>query len=123
MRRAVPAVLLLSCLTLTACGDDGSGKALEAPSASATAVGDYSAEVRENFLTSCLENATKTSNGAATEEQLTQTCECILGKVEQEYSEADFAQFEQRLLDGKASDEENGRLVRWSTDCAREATG
>lgn len=82
----------------------------------------YSQEVRGNFLASCLENATRTAEGAATQEQLTQTCECILGKVEQEYSEAEFTSFEQRLLGGRASDQESGRLVTWSTDCAREST-
>lgn len=61
-------------------------------------------------------------NGAA-QEQLTQTCACILGKVEQEYSEAAFAAFEQRLLGGSASEQESDRLVSWSTECARGAAG
>lgn len=117
MRR--PAVLLLSVLALAACGDSGSGDAL--PDASASAGAPYSTEVRENFLTSCLDNATKEAGGSASREQLTQTCECILGKVEQEYSEAEFAEFEQRLLGGDASEQENAQLVGWSQECAQDA--
>ena len=118
-----PALLLLAVLGLGGCGSEDAPEAAgERPGPSPRPSG-YSQEVRENFLKSCLENATNTAKGAATEEQLTQTCGCILGRVQEEYSQAEFADFEQRLLGGKASDEESGRLVRWSTDCAREATG
>ena len=82
----------------------------------------YSESVRKSFLASCLDNATRTSKGAVTPEQLRQTCRCILGKVEAEYSQEEFTEFEGRLLGGRASDEESGRLVGWSTDCAKEAT-
>jgi hypothetical protein len=117
-----PALLLLAALTLGGCGGgDTPEPEAAAPTTPAAAVA-YSADVRQNFLTSCLENATNTAKGAATEEQLTRTCECILGKVEAEYSETEFAEFEKRLLAGEAEDEESGRLVRWSTDCAKEAT-
>ena len=111
MRRLLPPLLLLA-LTLTGCGDD-------APAESADR---FSSEVRENFLDSCLDNAKKTSQGAATEEQLTQTCECILGKVEQEYSEAEFRSFEERLLGQTATDEETAQLAGWSTECAEQAS-
>ena len=116
MRRAA---VLLSVLMLAACGDGKPDTA--SPRASSVPGGAYSAEVRENFLTSCLENATKEAGGSASREQLTQTCECILGKVEQEYSEAEFAKFEHRLLDGDASEQENAQLVGWSQECAQEA--
>lgn len=117
MRRA--AVLLVCVLSLAACGDSGSDDAL--PEASASAGSAYSDEVRENFLTSCIENATKEAGESASREQLTQTCECILGKVEQEFSETEFAEFEQRLLSGEASDQENAQLVGWSQECASDA--
>jgi hypothetical protein len=120
MRRALPALLVLAAFGPTGCGGGSAETAAPAPSQEPSG---YSQEVRGNFLDSCLENATRTAKGAATEEQLTQTCECILGKVEQEYSEAEFAEFEQRLLGGKASDEESGRLVNWSTQCAQETAG
>jgi hypothetical protein len=119
MRRALAALLLLAALGLTGCGDDSGADAAPVRS---QASGGYSDEVRSNFLASCVENATRTAEGAASEEQLTQTCECILGKVEREYSEQEFGEFEQRLLGGNASDEESGRLVNWSTECAQEAS-
>ena len=126
MRRRASSLLLLATLALAGCGGGGDSEpaAQQQPTPTATAGGGagYSADVRANFLTSCIENARNTAKGAATEEQLSQTCECILGKVEEEYSQADFAAFEERLLGGTATDEESGRLVRWSTDCAKEAT-
>ncbi len=118
MPRALPALLILAALGLSGCGGGDAEPQAAAPTSAETG---YSNAVRANFLGSCLENATRTANGAATEEQLTQTCECILGKVEGEYSETEFAEFEQRLLGGKASDEESGRLVNWSTACAKDA--
>ncbi len=118
MRRLLPGLLVLAAVT--GCSDAGDDAAPARPSPTSTG---YSQEVRANFLTSCIENAKNTAGGAATEEQLSLTCECILGKVEQEYSEAEFAAFEKRLLGGGASDEESGRLVNWSTDCARDSTG
>ncbi len=117
MRSALPALLLGAVGALTGCGAASDGDA--APVRTATTPTPYSQEVRGNFLDSCVENAANTAGGAATQEQLTRTCECILGKVEQEYSEAEFADFEERLLGGQASDEESDRLVGWSTDCAR----
>lgn len=119
MRRALLCLGLLVAFALTGCGG-GSPDAAPDGDATPSAAG-YSAEVRENFLTSCIDNATNAAGGAASEEQLTQTCECILGKVEQEYSEAEFAEFEQRLLGGEASEQENAQLVGWSTSCAEEA--
>lgn len=110
MRRLLPP-LLLAALALTGCGED----------APADRADRFSADVRENFLDSCVQNAAETSQGAADPVELTQTCECILGQVEQEYSEAEFAAFEQRLLSQTASDEETARLTRWSTECAEEA--
>lgn len=120
MPRALPALLLLAVLGLTGCGQGADEDAAPARTAAPTSAG-YTQEVRGNFLESCLENATNTADGAATEEQLMQTCACILGKVEQEYTEREFVDFEKRLLGGKASDEESGRLVSWSTGCARGA--
>ena len=122
MRPALPALLLLAAVGLAGCGGGSDEEAAPARTAVPTASG-FTQEVRGNFLTSCVENATNTAGGAATQEQLTQTCECILGKVEQEYSEPEFAEFEKRLLGGSASDEESGRLVSWSTECARTAAG
>jgi hypothetical protein len=119
MRPALPCLALVTAVALTGCGG-GSPDAAPDGDATPSAAG-YSADVRENFLTSCIDNATNTAGGAASEEQLTQTCECILGKVEQEYSEAEFAEFEQRLLGGEASEQENSQLVGWSTSCAEEA--
>jgi len=118
MRRAL---LLLALLGLTACAGGTDEDAAPRRTTTPTPAG-YSQEVRGNFLASCLENATNTANGAASQEQLTQTCECILGKVEQEYSQSEFADFEKRLLGGEASEQESGRLVNWSTECARGAT-
>lgn len=112
MRRVLPCLALLAVLALAGCGAD----------TPENADGRYPADVRKNFLDSCLENATNAAAGRADEEQLTQTCECILGKVEAEYSEDEFTQFEQRLLGGTASDAESEQLVGWSNDCAREAS-
>lgn len=106
---------LMAFLAVAGCGGESS------PEAGTSADGRYSADVRENFLTSCLANATNSSNGRASEEQLTQTCECILGKVEAEFSEQEFAGFEQRLLGGTATDAESGQLVSWSDECAKQA--
>ncbi|MCW2678839.1 MAG: hypothetical protein JWM62_240 [Frankiales bacterium] len=121
MRPAVPSLLLLAVLGLTGCGGGADPAPEAAPVNTPTPTG-YSQEVRGNFLDSCLDNATNSAKGATTEEQLTQTCECILGKVEQEYSQTEFADFEKRLLGGTASDEERGQLVNWSTECAQTAT-
>lgn len=118
MRRALPGLMLLAVLGLTGCGGGGEQDVAATRATAPTAAG-YSQEVRGNFLGSCLENATNTAGDAATEEQLTQTCECILGRVEQEYSQTEFAGFEKRLLAGDASDAESGRLLDWSTECAR----
>ena len=126
MRRVLTGPLLATALALTACsGGDTTvtstpGDTTQEPSAAAAS---FSAEVRTNFLDSCIENARNTADGAATDEELTSTCECILGRVEQEYSEAEFAEFEQRLLSGEASEQESGQLVDWSTECAEAATG
>jgi len=119
MRRAL---LVLALLGLTACAGGADEDAAPRRTSTPTPTTGYSQEVRGNFLASCLENATNTANGAASQEQLTQTCECILGKVEQEYSQSEFADFEKRLLGGEASEKESGRLVDWSTECARGAT-
>ena len=119
MRPVLPGLLLTALLT--GCGGDSS-TAASTPSATDSSTA-FSAEVRENFLTSCVQNARAASNGAADDEQLTRTCECILGKVEQEYSESEFSQFEQRLLGDTASDEETAQLTQWSTSCADEAAG
>ncbi len=121
MRRPLPALALLAVLGLTGCSS-GSPASAPPPEAAPASTG-YSQLVRTTFLDACVDNARNTADGAATDEQLTQTCECILGKVEQQYSESEFAEFEKRLLGGDASDEESGRLVNWSTDCAREAAG
>lgn len=122
MRRALPGPLLATLLlialpALAGCGDDAAPVASPSNDASP----GYSAEVRDNFLTSCVDNARTTANGAASEEQLQSTCECILGKVETELSEKEFAQFEQRLLGGTASKQESDQLTQWSTDCATAA--
>jgi hypothetical protein len=109
--------LAVLALTVVVSGCTGGGEQ-EPRSAAAT----YSADVRETFLSSCVENATRTSDGTATAAQLQQTCTCILGKVEQTYSEAEFTAFEKRLLGGDAAPEESSRLVDWSTACAKEAT-
>ena len=118
MRRAPLALVLLAASAVAGCG----GSAEEAEDAAVSARERYSAEVRENFLDSCLENATSTASGRVDEGQLTRTCECILGKVEAEYSEDEFTQLEQRLLAGTASDAEDAQLSTWSQDCAREAS-
>ena len=111
--------LLLLAAGLTGCGGSDPVAAPESdPTPSAST---YSEQVRGTFLDACLDNAKNTASGAVSEEQLRTTCECILGKVEQEYSEAEFARFEQRLLGGGASAQESGQLTTWSTDCAREA--
>lgn len=122
MRRALPALLLLAAVGLAGCGGGTEDEAAPARTAAAPTATGYSQEVRSNFLDSCLDNAKNTAGGTVTEEQLTQTCACILGKVEQQYSEPEFAEFEERLLGGQASDEESGRLKGWSTDCARTAS-
>lgn len=115
--RPAPLALLMA-LALAGCS--GSSDSADAPARDTVASPTgYPQDVRTNFLDSCLENATNTSKGAATREQLMQTCACILDEVEQEYSQAEFADFEKRLLGGTASDEESGRLVSWSTECAR----
>ncbi len=113
-------LLLLTALVLAGCSGDSSPEAGPSRGAQASPTG-YAEDVRTNFLDSCVENATNTSRGAATQEQLSQTCTCILGKVEQEYSQAEFADFEKRLVAGDASEQESGRLVTWSTECARTA--
>lgn len=121
MRRALPPLLLAGVLGLTGCSG-GEEQAAPAPGGSPAPTG-YSALVRTTFLDSCVDNARNSSRGAASEEQLTRTCECILTRVEQAYTEAEFAEFEKRLLGGDASGEESDRLASWSTACAREAAG
>lgn len=109
-------LLLATALALTACSSENPPE----PSPSSQA---FSAEVRENFLTSCVENAAATAGDAADEEQFGTTCRCILGKVEQEYDEAEFADFEQRLLNETATAQESAQLEQWSTSCAEESAG
>ena len=116
MRRALLPLVLAAGLALGGCADDPS-----TPPADEAASTGYSQDVRDNFLSSCLENATNSATGEVSEQQLRATCECILGKVELEYSESEFAEFEQRLLSGEATDEESARLAGWSTECAEES--
>ena len=108
-------LLLVTALALTGCSSDDVPEPDPTPNA-------FSAEVRENFLSSCVENAAATAGDSADEEQLGATCRCILGKVEQEYDEAEFAAFEQRLVDETASEAENAQLEQWSTECAQESS-
>ena len=125
MRRALTAALVPAALLLSACGGgstDATAARDDTPTPTAEAV-RFSEQVRTNFLDSCIENAKETAGGSASDEVLTQTCACILGRVEQEYTESEFAEFEKRLLGGTASDQESGQLTDWSTDCAEEATG
>ena len=119
MHRVLLALLLVLSGGAVACAEGEVALPARTPEATTTA---YAADVRRNFLDSCLENATRTAEGSASREQLVTTCECILGRVEQEYTQAGFAAFEKRLLGGMASDAESKRLVGWSTDCAREAS-
>ena len=109
-------LVLAAVVALSACSNESPPEPDPTPNA-------FSADVRQNFLTSCIENAAETAGEAADEEQLGATCECILAKVEQEYDEAEFAQFEQRLLDGSASEAESAQLEQWSTSCAEESAG
>ena len=109
-------LLLASAVVLAGCANETVPEPAPSPQA-------FSAEVRENFLTSCIENAAATAGDAADEDQLGATCECILGKVEQEYDEAAFAEFEQRLLNETATAEESAQLEQWSTSCAEESAG
>lgn len=106
-------LLLVAVVTLSGCSSESTSD----PEPSA---GAFSAEVRENFLASCVENAAATAGDSVDEPQLEATCQCILGKVEQEYDEVEFAAFEQRLLDETASEDESSRLEQWSTECAEE---
>lgn len=112
MRRAATSLALVAALAVAGCGSEP-----DAPTEQAS--GRYSADVRTNFLDSCVRNATNSATGEVDEQQLTSTCECILEKVEAQYSEAEFAQFEQRLLGGTASDADSQQLVAWSNDCAQ----
>lgn len=107
-------LLLVAVVTLSGCSSE------RAPEPEPTS-GAFSAEVRENFVSSCVENATAAAGEAADEEQLDATCRCILGKVEQEYDEAEFTAFEQRLLEETAGEAENAQLEKWSTECAEQS--
>lgn len=110
--RLLPALLLTGVLAASGCGSDDE-----------LAETGFSKQVRDSFLRSCVDNAARTSGGASSKEELTRTCECILGRVEQEYDEQEFTEFEQRLLGGQASDQESQRLVGWSTACAESTAG
>lgn len=123
MRPTLQALLLAAAFALTACGGGSSqdDEGFRSQPDKRAAEGNFSDEVRDNFLSACVENAVETANGAATEEQLTSTCECILGKVEEEYSQEEFEEFEKRLVAGDASDQESGRLINWSTQCAQDS--
>lgn len=109
-------LLLVAAVSLTGCSSETVPVPEPDPSPNA-----FSAEVRDNFLTSCVENATAAAGDAADDGQLDATCACILGKVEQEYDEAEFAEFEQRLLDETASTAESAQLEQWSTTCVQES--
>ena len=78
---------------------------------------------RAIFLSACEENARATAKGKATENQLKQTCSCLLAKVEAHYSFDEFARFERDLQAGTAKGEDSANLLNWSTQCAREAAG
>jgi hypothetical protein len=125
MRRSLPAVLLAGAALLSACGGDTTepAPANEETTPATAQAARFPEQVRGTFLDSCVENATQTAGGSASEQVLQQTCECILGRVEKEYTQTEFAAFEQRLLGGTASAEESGRLTAWSTACAEDATG
>lgn len=83
----------------------------------------YPAENREAFLTACVDNAQRTSGGRATDAQLEDTCKCLLERFEDNYSLDEFKAIEQDLTAGTVDDEGAGRLLNWSTQCAREVAG
>ena len=108
-------LLVLLALALSACSGEDPPPSPEPAR--------FSADVRSNFLTSCVDNAAAEAGADADPARLRTTCECILQKVEQEYDEASFAAFEQRLMDGSATEQESTQLEQWSTTCAEENAG
>lgn len=82
-------------MTILAIGCGGSS------SSDGGSFGAYPAEVRTNFLDSCVLNS-----GASTDAEMSQAqdiCECTLGKIEKEFSLSEFNEAEQALMAGRAS--------------------
>lgn len=62
----------------------------------AAANSDWSQEVRDTYMQSCVGGAT--SGGTISSEVATDYCQCTLTGMEAEYTEAEFAEVEQELL-------------------------
>ena len=123
-RRILTAFALLALLA--GCGSSDGGAAGAARSTTSTTRHSspgvtYPAENREVFLASCLDNARKTADGNATDEVLRESCRCVLRQMEDHYTFKEFAELEQDLVAGRASDVDSGRLLNWATRCRRQA--
>lgn len=112
----LPCLAATAVLALTGCGGTA---ATEGPD-DAPAPAGFPSDVRDGFLASCVANARNTASEQVAQEQLVRTCDCLLGKVEQDFSASGFADFERRLLGGQASTSERAQLRQWSTSCATE---
>jgi hypothetical protein len=125
--RPVSAALL--ALLLAGCGDDGGSddEAADEPTSTTTstteATGGFPPEVQRNIVDGCLTSARATAGPEAPEDLLRASCECVLERVQEEYSAEEFAELEAKLQAGTATDAEAGALTNLGVDCAREVSG
>jgi hypothetical protein len=79
----------------------------------------YSRTIENNFLNSCVQNATQTAGAAGAGKDFHAICQCTLSKVESQYSESRFRSLEQQLAANQAPSADSNRLEQDAMDCAR----
>lgn len=86
------AVILVLAAALTGCSTDSQG---------GDDVNVWPEEIRANFSEACVAGA---EESGADSGEAQSYCSCVLSELQRRYSAADFAEAEQKMLNGEATD-------------------